>query len=132
MPGAVASHQVQILIVTENFVEAEDVADAVSDVARDEIMHLRHIDEVLPFLEDVAFSPNLAVLHIPKPSLEHKQLLKRLCARGAQLVLIDATPQLLVEVEAEGLARPFAGRDLSAVVLKLRGGVDDTERQSRL
>ncbi len=125
MPGAVASHQVQTLIVTDNFIEAEDLADAISEVAREEIMHLRHIDEAVPFLEDVAFTPKLAVLHIPKPSAKHKKLLERLHARGVQLVLIDAAPQLLGEIEAEALSRPFTGADLSTVILKLRQDAKD-------
>lgn len=118
--SAVSSQTVEVLIVTDNFLEAADLTEAFGTAKTDSVMHLRDLHECEPFLSDTAFRPWLCIVSYQRAAAAGlAELAQSIIARGSALVLIDAPEEDARALHAVPLARPFTHMTLSALLAQM-------------
>lgn len=118
--NAISSQCAQVLIVTDSFIEAADLTEALGPLDPNTVMHLREVHECCVFLEDPAFRPRLSVVSYKRSAGGVEQLVGVLSGRGSAIVLIDATPEEAKALGGEALSRPFTARVLTTLFDRLR------------
>jgi hypothetical protein len=117
LTGAVKS----FVILTQHFIEAIDLTEALNAVGPAHVTHLPTVAELLALAKNPAFSPDGAFLACWSVSPEHiERCANILRERGTQLVLIDGEPEEAERVGALHLARPFGASELEPVISALR------------
>jgi hypothetical protein len=112
----------EVLIVTDSFVEAVDLTEALNPLDPKTILHLRDVQACAPFLEDPAFCPRLGLISYKRSNAEVGPLARVLVDRGSAMVLIDASPEDAEALGGVALARPYSSATLTTLFESLRQG----------
>ncbi|WP_171232984.1 hypothetical protein [Ruegeria sp. HKCCA4812] len=102
-----------VLIVTENFIEAADISDAIPAVPTDRIVHIRELHAGGHFWQDPKFAPALSVLSYRRSETSFDAVARLLVERGSALLLLDPSPEVQAQFECAALIRPFTAADLA-------------------
>lgn len=105
-----------VLIVTENFIEAADISDAITGVPADRIVHIRGISAGEHLWQAPNFAPALSVLSYRRSETGFDAVARLLADRGSALLLLDASAEVQEALECAALTRPFTGADLARTI----------------
>ncbi len=105
-----------VLIVTENFIEAVDIGDAIPNVAPDRIVHIREVQAGLHLWQDAGFAPILSVMSYRRSEANFEPLAQLMVDRGSALLLLDPSPEVQDKFDCLALSRPFTSVDLAHTV----------------
>lgn len=119
MSGQIADAVKSFVIVTQNFVEALDLAEALNAFGPSRVTHFPTCDELLRRLERIACRPDGAFL-AEAPGLD--RCIGRLADRGTRLVLIDGDGAQAERAGAFVLSRPYGALELGPIISALRAG----------
>ncbi len=108
-----------VLIVTENFIEAADIGDAIPGVSPDRIVHIRELHAGGHFWQDPEFAPALSVLSYRRSEASFDAVARLLVDRGGALLLLDPSPEVQVQFECAALTRPFTAADLTRTIASI-------------
>jgi AmiR/NasT family two-component response regulator len=108
-----ATERTDALIVTDNVVEAADIADALAAAGRGEVGYVRQPDAAVELFASGVFAPSVAILSYAAGSDAFAQLMELLTRAQAMIVLIDAPDSGNGPDGAAYLTRPFTESDLS-------------------
>lgn len=110
------------VIVTQNFIEAIDLSEALDAHGPSDVLHIPTFDDLLVRMDSLAFRPDGAFL----AGSSHADLLDicagRLAERGTRVVLIDSEHASTDHKRTLHLTRPYGASDLAPILSALRGG----------
>ncbi|MBV7409026.1 MULTISPECIES: hypothetical protein [Roseobacteraceae] len=104
------------LVVTPNFVEAEDITDALQRFGFVEIVHCRSATEVASLLEQGHRLPSLALLSFHGEDKVADHVCKSLRDAGVGQILINGDAHRARNVDAVFLQRPYSDQDLDLCI----------------
>ncbi|WP_157973553.1 hypothetical protein [Tropicimonas sp. IMCC34043] len=109
------------VILTPNYVEAIDLAEALAFDGPSEALHVPTAAELVAKLANADFRPDGAILAgaFAEPHLD--ACILQLKARGARLVFVDGRDEYARELGALQLRRPYGAEDLGPVLAALGG-----------
>ena len=113
--------ETRALIVTASVLESTDITEAMHWLDSRQVMHVRKTEEVIPFLSDAGFRPEVAFISYSRGAMALNQINGVLAARATEIVLIDAPEDIVSSVGATALQRPFTLHDLAKLFDSLRG-----------
>ncbi|SFC47834.1 hypothetical protein [Tropicimonas isoalkanivorans] len=117
LTGAVKS----FVILTQHFIEAIDLTEALNAVGPAHVTHIPTVAELLALAKNPAFSPDGAFLagwSVGPENVERSAKILR--ERGTRLVLIDGEPEEAHRVGALHLMRPFGASELEPIIAAIR------------
>ncbi|APX10901.1 hypothetical protein [Tateyamaria omphalii] len=107
------------VVITPNFVEAEDVSDALRRAGFDDVVHFRSIEHAATELAGDAPLPAFAILSFHGPDDAADALCARLHHAGCRQVLIDGDPARAPALHAAFLRRPYSNTQLDRCIADL-------------
>lgn len=108
--------QIVGLIVTPNFVEAEDIADELKSIGLSQVVHRRNAAVALKGLDAQTMKPNVALLSFDHADAEADLLIQRLLSTGAYVILINGDARGADDRGAVFLRRPYTGDELAQCI----------------
>ncbi|WP_147114594.1 hypothetical protein [Tateyamaria sp. syn59] len=110
------------VVITPNFVEAEDIADALRRVGFDNVTHFRSAADARDGLAEAAVLPECALLSLHGADVAADDLCGRLHRAGCRLVLINGDPARAKEIDAAFLLRPYSDTELDGCIVDVMRG----------
>ncbi|WP_299045763.1 hypothetical protein [uncultured Tateyamaria sp.] len=108
------------LVVSRNFVEAEDIADALRRSGFANVQHCRNVRAALDALAEPNAALAVAFLSFDGNDDQVEVLLALLHKAEAHTVLIGDDPTLAENLGTAFLRRPFSNRDLDRCIERVR------------
>ena len=112
MDDALSFYVTKCLIVTDNFVEAVDIRDVLTEHHVGDVRHVRDAHGARLLIEEQEFQAQLAFVVCHEGIATWGSLIGLLIDAGARLVLIDGEPHFARTIGAACLTRPFDDRDI--------------------
>ena len=110
------------IVVTRNFVEAEDIADALRRSGFADVVHCRDTRVALDMLGQRARSLAVAFLSFDGDDDQFEILLALLHEAGARTVVINGSAKLAETFGAAFLRRPFSDKDIDQCIAQVMAG----------
>jgi len=109
------------LVITDNFVEAADVSEALSAHGFAGVTHCRDAAIALDALTTRGLYPVVAIVSFREDDAEASQVLDRLQELGCKIVVVNGNPKLSRIRGLAFLQRPFSDDQLEAILDQLLG-----------
>ncbi|WP_039682767.1 hypothetical protein [Tateyamaria sp. ANG-S1] len=116
------SDHASAVVITSNFVEAEDITDALHRFGFDDVTHFRSVEHATTYFEDGVPMPAFALMSIQGSDDVADALCKRLRAAGCRQVLINGDPDRAVSMGASFLQRPYSNVELDRCIADVMRG----------
>ena len=104
------------MVITPNFVEAEDISDALRRFGFENVIHCRSADQAVDLLSPDDTPPTIALMSFHEVDADAERLLAMLHAAGSLQVLINGDASYASDHNAVFLHRPYSDQELDRCI----------------